>query len=409
MAKIQFSKEDLQKIKTSYESGATLTELGVQFSVHRKVIRRIVNEMGILRDKKISIDDHRKRLAEFNKVELAGEWIDTQTKTLYKCLKHNEIHPAYPGNVTKGLGLQCCFAEGQEKQKKQQLKDAALTYDAKIKEVSEGQITRVDEYIGSHTPITHYCHKHQESHKSRPGNVLSGYGLKCCRIAWSKEQAVNRNEKARDSYDKKLTDRSDGRFKRLDYYIDATTPILHYCNIHKEEHNAIPNKLLNGDGMKCCNTGVGWDTLENMLEHKSLSTELNEPCQFYIFEVPETNDCVKIGIAKNSRRRSQIPASRDLYGDVVEIWQCSNRRNAILMETAILRDPSLEYPIQLVENLVYNAGKTEVRRTDIDALQSYVQTLFESIEDPENDWRIWALERIPKLRKWEISALNKSD
>ena len=33
----------------------------------------------------------------------------------------------------------------------------------------------------------------------------------------------------------------------------------------------------------------------------------------------------------------------------------------------------------------------------------------ETIEDSETNWRTWALEKIPKLRKWEISALNKSD
>ena len=55
--KVQFSKEDLQKIKTSYESGATLKEISIQTGVGRKVIRRIVEEMGILRDKRIKTED----------------------------------------------------------------------------------------------------------------------------------------------------------------------------------------------------------------------------------------------------------------------------------------------------------------------------------------------------------------
>jgi hypothetical protein len=410
MTKRVFGKEDLDKIRDLYESGISLGMIGKEFGVTRIVITRVVKEIGIYKENRnhMSIDDHKKKLEEYKKVELVGEWINTQTKTLYRCLRHREIHPAYPGNVMKGHGLSCCTREGQQRHRDTIHENAASTYDDKIKEITEGNITRVGDYINNRTPIIHFCHRHNESHPSRPGNILSGFGLHCCRIAWSLDQAVSRNEKAKNLYDKKLSEKSDGRFKRLDEYIDATTPILHYCTIHQEEHLAIPNKLLNGDGMKCCNTGVGWDTLENLLENKTINvaSDIEEPCQFYIFQVPNTEDCVKVGIAKSSLRRGRHTASKDLYGDIICVWQCSTRRNAILIETAVLRDPSFEYPSEIVDALVFKAGHSEVRRVDVDSLVSHVQFLFESLEEQGESWTSWALERIPSLRQWEIKALK---
>ena len=222
------------------------------------------------------------------------------------------------------------------------------------------------------------------------------------------ERGHDRNMRAKNKYDNFLADRSDGRFTRIGEYIDATTPILHYCTIHSEEHLSIPNSLLNGNGMPCCNSGTGWDTLENLLENKKLcmGSNVSDPCQFYIYQVPNTDDCVKVGISKSSHRRSQHGRSKDLYGELVSMWQCSTRRNAILIETAVLRDHSFEHPVDIVETLEFKDGQSEVRRVDIDSLVDHVQILFDSLEREGINWSVWALDRIPSLRKWEIKVLQ---
>ena len=408
--KRNFTDEELEQIKFKYQSGTALWKIGEEFGVSRIVITRVVQELGIYKvnRKNMSIEEHKKRIEKFGKVELVGDWAGTQTKTYYFCLEHKETHPAYPGNVGKGHGLVCCTRAGQERARIRQFSEVASTYDERIKEISEDKIIRVGEYVSNRVPIRHYCRVHKEEHLSRPGNVLSGYGLRCCRVAWFSVQGVIRNQKSLVAYDKKLIDRSDGRFRRIDDYIDATTPVLHYCSVHDEEHLAIPNKLLNGDGMKCCNTGVGWDTLENLLENKAVNvdSDIDEPCQFYIFQVPNTDDCVKVGIAKSSLRRSRHQASKDLYGDLVSVWQCSTRRNAILLETAVLRDPSFEHPAEFVNSLVFKAGQSEVRRVDIVALVDHVQDLFDSLEQQGDKWDTWALERVPSLRRWEQKVLR---
>ena len=409
-SKRTFTDEELEQIKLNYQSGTALWKIGEELGVSRIVITRVVQELGIYKEnrKNMSIEEHKKRLEKFSKVELVGDWSGTQTKTHYFCLKHKETHLAYPGNVLKGHGLVCCTREGQKKAIIRLVKESASTYDERIKEITNDLIIRVGEYVSTKVPTMHYCRKHGEEHLSRPGNILSGYGLRCCRVAWFSEQGVIRNQKSLVAYDKKLIDRSDGRFRRIDDYIDATTPILHYCSVHDEEHLAIPNKLLNGDGMKCCNTGVGWDTLENLLENKAVNvdSDIEEPCQFYIFQVPNTDDCVKVGIAKSSLRRSRQQASKDVYGDLVSVWQCSTRRNAILLETAVLRDPSFEHPAEFVNSLVFKAGQSEVRRVDIDALVDHVQDLFDSLEQQGDRWDTWALERVPSLRRWEQKVLR---
>jgi hypothetical protein len=405
-----FTEDELRKIRSLYQSGVSLSNIGKEFEISKNVIKKAVVDMGVFQSNRttMSVDEHKKRIKVLGRVELVGNYTNTMTKTMYRCLLHGEEHLAYPGNILKGFGLKCCLREGSLAYNYDKSRRSADLYDERVREITDGMIIRIGEYISANTPIEHLCRKHDEVHLSRPQNILTGYGLRCCRVAWSRQEGAIRNKSAKDSYDIKLRDRSDGRFQRVDEYISATDPILHYCTTHGEEHLAIPNKLLNGEGMKCCNTGVGWDTLENLLEHKPVNYEsdLSDPCQFYIFQVPYTNDCVKVGIAKSALRRSRVPSSKDLYGDLVSVWQCSSRRNAILIETSVLRDPSFEHPTSLVDSLVYKAGQSEVRRVDIDDLVAHVQDLFDSLEQDGTRWQSWALEKIPTLRLWEQKVLS---
>jgi hypothetical protein len=90
----------------------------------------------------------------------------------------------------------------------------------------------------------------------------------------------------------------------------------------------------------------------------------------------------------------------------VSVWQCSSRRSAILLETAVLRDPSFEHPAEFLETLEFKAGQSEVRRVDIDSLVDHVQYLYDSLEQQGVDWAAWALERVPSLRRWEQKSLQ---
>ena len=54
------------------------------------------------------IERHRQRLSFFGKAELVGEYRGDSAKTEYRCLIHDEVHPAFPTNMGRGWGLLCC-------------------------------------------------------------------------------------------------------------------------------------------------------------------------------------------------------------------------------------------------------------------------------------------------------------
>lgn len=54
------------------------------------------------------VERHKQNLAFFGKAELVGEYLGDAVKTEYRCLLHDQVHPAVPTNMGKGRGLPCC-------------------------------------------------------------------------------------------------------------------------------------------------------------------------------------------------------------------------------------------------------------------------------------------------------------
>ena len=402
----KYGDQELKQIIELYKKGENLTDLGKKIGVGRHTVKKILKIFEIkIRNKIITKEVHIERLKKFNRVILVGEWKGSQEKTAHKCLIHNEIHDAFPGNVDKGFGLNCCTREGAKLENERRRIKAKKNYDAKIKLISEGKIERIEEYVNSKTPILHRCKKHNEEHKAAPGNLLTGFGLLCCKHAGSHFAAELRNTKARIEYDEKLKSRN--RFKRIEEYIDARTPILHLCLLHNEEHKSYPNNLLTTGALACCNTGKGWDTLENILEEKQLRGPEELETDYYIYKVPKIQNWFKLGISSDTKNRKKV--GTEVYGDHVTSWELSSRRNAILIETAILRDNSFKKPYDEVEiaHLEGIPGFHEIRGSDEKLLVDYVSYLVESLESDIDDWKQWALENIPNLRAWEIKKLKQ--
>jgi hypothetical protein len=55
---------------------------------------------------------YRELLPQLGRVELVGEYIDSRTPVLHRCLVHGELHMASPNNLQKGGGLSCCRGSG---------------------------------------------------------------------------------------------------------------------------------------------------------------------------------------------------------------------------------------------------------------------------------------------------------
>ena len=123
--------------------------------------------------------DYQKQIQRHGRVELVSgqEYKGSQVKLMFRCLLHDEVHPASPLRVAEGRGLRCCKGQGSVKKKA----DHAAAYTQKLKELGlKVRLADGASYRDNHTPVDHYCLVHHEVHPATPANVKSGHGLRCC-------------------------------------------------------------------------------------------------------------------------------------------------------------------------------------------------------------------------------------
>lgn len=201
-------------------------------------------------------------------IERIGDIVDTKTPMEFRCLIHDEIHPAQPTNVLQGQGLRCCYLAGVRGQGLKSQAKSAAEYDDRINKANPFVI-RLETYKGRGTAIWHLCTKHWEWRRSRPGDILNGHGLKCCLI----ESNLNRNHERRDEasseYIKFLSTYKEGIFTLVGDYKGRHALADHYCSIHNETHPTRPNGLLSGQRMICCGRASWAATGKQRMEEAS--------------------------------------------------------------------------------------------------------------------------------------------
>ena len=342
-------------------------------------------------------------LAKIGKLERLEEYQTALKPIMHRCLIHGLEKAITPNNALSGKGLRCCqYAATQganllksEKQRK--------SYDRVL--VEHGLLERIDPYIDATTPIRHRCLIHGYEDLQIPSQARNGRGLACCRNASVQRAATRRKNIAAKLYDKRLAEY--GRIVRIEDYMGRQKKILHRCILHNEDHNIDPGNALQGKGLPCCSAGAGWDTLQRVLDDLELATANEAPCSVYIYAVKDNPGLFKIGIAINPSNRAKQVASKGMYGDLVASWQVSTRRNAVLIETALLRDKSFKQTDDsLVPHLESAAGYSEIRQANQEELVKFTDRLVTMLEDPECKWAEWALNNIPNLRIWEIKNLT---
>lgn len=82
-------------------------------------------------------------------------------------------------NLYNGQGASCCGDASRADYQRKRNEEARRTYKERVN-AKNPSIVPLEEYIDNDTPILHKCLTHDEKHSSRPSNVLTGYGLKCC-------------------------------------------------------------------------------------------------------------------------------------------------------------------------------------------------------------------------------------
>jgi len=352
----------------------------------------------------IAADKYDSELAKIGKLQRLEPYITSRQKIMHRCLVHGAEGLQSPNQALSGYGLKCCQVAAVKAAAQRKLKTFASTYDLKLAQF--GRVIRVGEFIDAQTPILHRCLKHNEEHLIRPRVAVRGSGLLCCRHEAGRLVQQEKSRNAALKYDSQLAKL--GKLKRIDEYIKSDTPILHRCLIHGEEYRISPDNALKGKGLKCCRKEEGWDTIQNILEGKPLAGPIEHPTVLYVFSVPSKPTWIKIGISVDIRDRVRDVKSKGVYGDLIASWQLSDRRRAVAIETALLRDPHLKLPPNAASNFDVGAGASEIRESDdIDALCAHIDEIIEPLISEQVTWSDWGLQYIPRLSDWERIKLQE--
>lgn len=207
-----------------------------------------------------SHEQYVKELKEINPNIIAiGQYINAHTNILHKCLIDDYEWNISPLHTLGGNGCPKCAGNIKK------------THDEYIKElaIKNPTIEVIEKYVDSKTKITHHCLTHGIYWQISPLNALEGHGCIKCK----KERIGDSNRKTHNQYTVEV-EKSNPTVKIVGRYINAKTPIKHYCTKHNISWNTIPGNVLNGHGCPEC-----WrDRLRNSLKmtHKQYIKKMRE-------------------------------------------------------------------------------------------------------------------------------------
>lgn len=118
------------------------------------------------------------------------------------------------------------------------------THDEYVAELAakSPNITVLEQYINSRTPILHQCKIDNYTWKAVPHHILEGHGCPLCagNARLTQEQYLE------------MVNNINPNIEVLESYINATTPILHKCKLDGYEWKARPYAILGGNGCPKC-------------------------------------------------------------------------------------------------------------------------------------------------------------
>lgn len=122
--------------------------------------------------KRLTQEEYESRLAVFGKAVCLESYQGNNVKIKHKCLIHEEIHLAIPGDLLNGHGMSCCSLNHSNRVA------AKARYDERLKKI--GIATRIEEYQSRRKPILHRCIIHGTKFLQEPRRALEGRLPPCC-------------------------------------------------------------------------------------------------------------------------------------------------------------------------------------------------------------------------------------
>lgn len=175
-------------------------------------------------------------------IEVVGEYVNSNTKIMHRCLIHNIYWKTTPSRVLQGSGCEKCGIEKQSKSKTRTNEE----YVQQLK-FANPNIIALEPFKTINDKISHHCMKHNITWNAIPGNVLKGCGCVECK----KEKIGEKNSKPLEKYLVELQ----SKFPTIECigdYKNCTTPVLHKCNLCGHEWYSTPSNILNSTGcLKC--------------------------------------------------------------------------------------------------------------------------------------------------------------
>ena len=113
--------------------------------------------------------------------------------------------------------------------------------------VKNPNIEVVEQYINTHTTITHHCLIHDIFWKTTPNRALSGVGCKECK----KERFRQARCKTHEQYIQEIAVRNPD-IVVVGLYVDAKTKLDFYCSKHNVFWSTYPDNILRGCGCGEC-------------------------------------------------------------------------------------------------------------------------------------------------------------
>lgn len=194
-------------------------------------------------------------------IVVIGKYVNAKTKIMHKCKIDGYEWLASPNKILFGRGCPKC-AGNNRKTKEEYISELLI---------KNPTIELIGEYSGVNKKTTHHCIKHDIYWDTRPSSILNGCGCKICQ----KEKIGLANCKSHTQYIKEV-EKINPHIIVIEPYIDALTPILHECTIHKIQWKAHPSSILRGGGCYKC----GIEKLKNT------KTKTNKQ---YLYELSTVN------------------------------------------------------------------------------------------------------------------------